>query len=537
MAKKFEKLGKRIKEAMVNPKLDKLKKEVREGLKSPKGSVTAASLLNRALIGLEVDLNEMKVPEANREKYRIAYREHFKKLTEGIEVKSVLESLDGKKLDAFVNSYAKYAKLDAVIAKSIERDSKDPMKRFVQRIRAASPLLAPIGASIMAWLNKNKKEEKKGEPSNLEAKAAKADEVLAEGKGKKGKKKKKEDKTEDSSKEAVAPTGSVGASGEAVEDTGSAAELDVDVNQKRKGPLEYKPDAEYSKKKLSGKEFMAKYKSIKDRHERHMFALQQVALGNVPKHFNQFESMKKVGANGTKVEYKVARHNQRIGTDGDYVEVPFDGPTASAAATIQGCTLATPWVLADVYANAKENGGVITFYGGQDLAQKAGKSDWERWMMSAEGMAQAFNLRRKEFKGKEGQITAGHFKNIGPPRASNIRAQSLNINGGRYESGEKVQDFPGNFHGDSYSDASHGVRMVKNGSLIVNGKPMSWDDFNSNPEYAKEFGFHVIPKGAKYASTPELIAFVDAKKPEKKDEKPPVAVAAGGDKDKKNKPS
>ena len=125
-----------------------------------------------------------------------------------------------------------------------------------------------------------------------------------------------------------------------------------------------------------------------------------------------------------------------------------------------------------------------------------------------------------------------------------MRAQSLNIIGGNYKSGEKVQGFPGNFHGDSYSDASHGIRLVKNGSLMVNGKPMSWEDFHSNPEYAKEFGFHLIPKSAKYASTPALDAFVEANKPKGREEEKgkknePIAVAEADkakDESKKDKP-
>lgn len=512
MGKGFEELQGRWKKALEDPELDK----IRAALKDLQGKTTA-ELLRGKLSAFDLDFDEM----GNLS------QEQRKELKESFVNDAIANCAEAAELNAFVDRWANRTGLDAAIEESKKTKSRDPIFRIVQTARNNKPALATLGAAVAAglakWLNGKKEEDT---TPNSETTPDEQEDETSDRKKKKKKKKKKggkkdgkktgDDNQSDANDEGVSEgtTSSESAKGSG-EDVGTVDELNVDTDVTRKGPVSYKPNPEYSKEKLSGKDFLAKYKSIKDRHERHMFALQQVALKNVPSHFNQFEHMHVVGKSGTQVQFEMARHNQRIGTDSDYVEVPFDGPTAAAAATVQGCSLAPPWIVKKAYEKAKADGGVITFYGGQDLAKKADKTDWESWMMSAEGMAQAFELRREEFDGKEGQITAGHFKAIVPPKASNIKAQTLNINGGNYKDGEQVQPFPGNFHGDSYSDASHGIRLVRNGSLMVNGKPMSWEDFHSNPDYAKEFGFHLIPKGATYASTPELDAFVEANKPKK----------------------
>ena len=165
MSRKPQSLGEKFKDALINPELDKVRSEVQGALKKakehPENSQLSTSLLDRGLAGLDADLAELNIPVAQRKAYREAYESRFKTATEGLESKAISESLEGKKLDAFINDYAKYARLDAVIEDCKKQDSKKPLKRFVQTIRKATPILAPIGASIMGWLNSGKEEEKK----------------------------------------------------------------------------------------------------------------------------------------------------------------------------------------------------------------------------------------------------------------------------------------------------------------------------------------------------------------------------------------
>ncbi|MBN2306920.1 hypothetical protein JXD20_02950 [Candidatus Peregrinibacteria bacterium] len=530
MAVKFKKFTDRISDAWDNPELDETKAALAKAILE---SGTTAIDLQRALAVLDEEMTKLGKSDEERSQLKKDFERRFRVFTGNNEREAVLKSPEAIHIDAFVDDFAVYSRLNEAIERSRKEKSKDPLFRIIQTARASTPLLAGLGAGLMKFLAEGQAEEKKkgkkGNPSKLEAAATRADAALEEAKTKT--KKKKDDKKEDR-KEAdttlKASASSPRTAGPSAEMVSSAAEPDVNVDRPRRGPIKYEPNPEYSKRKLSGKEFLAKYKTIKDRHERHMFALQQIALGNVPAHFNQFEHMRITGRKGTKIEFEVARHNQRIGTDSDYVEVPFDGPTASAAAKIQDCHLANPWIVEQVYEKAKRDGGVITFYGGQDLARKAGKKDWDNWMLSAEGMAQAFELRREEFRGREGQITAGHFKAVNPPNANDIEHQWLNAQGGHFETGKKVQGYMGGFHDDTYSDASHGIRLVRNGSLYVNGEPMSWDDFYADPDLARELGFDVIPKGAKYAGTPALNQFIAENSPEEdkqKNEKRPEAVA------------
>jgi hypothetical protein len=161
--------------------------------KNPKTSNVTASLLKRGVEGLRKDLKELKISPHEWAKYERAYETRFRVATTNLEKEAILKSPEALQLNAFVEDYAQYTKLDEIIAECKKKDSKDPLKKFIQLVRKSSPLLLGIGAGVSSWLSKAKGEEVSEEsehPSNLETAAAKADQTLQIAKRKKGAKEK-----------------------------------------------------------------------------------------------------------------------------------------------------------------------------------------------------------------------------------------------------------------------------------------------------------------------------------------------------------
>lgn len=290
-------------------------------------------------------------------------------------------------------------------------------------------------------------------------------------------------------------------------------ETKVTTNEK------YEPIPRLSERALSGREFMEEYKKLEPA-QRHMLVLQQLAIGNVPDHFKQFETIRVESGKGNVLEMQVARHGLRIGTDADYVEVPLDGPTAMAAAEIYGCTLPTPWISDQIHTAAEANGGIVPFISAPEIAKRL-SIEWNpnkpdgNWMRSAEFVAER-NRMLREYCQKHGitdeQLTYGYHKDITHPLPGTTKPGMLEIYGGCYASGDRVQPISGGFHGAKYFDYSHQARFIR-ATIKINGKVMNISDFMNNLDYAKEFGFHKMPieRAYKYPST--LAAYVAQHKP------------------------
>ena len=540
MALKPKSLGERFKDALVNPELDKVKAEVKGALKKakehPENSQLATSLLERGLAGLDADLAELKIPERERKAYREAYEARFKTATENLELTAVAESLEGQKLDAFINDYAKYAKLDAVIAECKKKDSKEPMKKFMQTIRKASPILAGIGAGLMKWLGLDEK-KKKEEPSKLEAKAAEADKVVAKG----GKKEKKDEKKKDSNPKPKSYGGGVGSGGggggRAPESTsGSHEPAETEVESTGSKTYEYKP--EHAKKRLSPAKFKETYQGIKDRTERHRFVLAQVAAGNAN---NTFEKLKVKGETGMTVEFEVDQTGLRVAG----MDVQLDGPSAMAAAMLTGCTLPNKWVVDQAYKAAKAKDGKVDFVSYEQIRARLGIPHSQAYkkvrdrngkmvdspngnlMMSAQFALERDKMLKEATEGKEG-LVAGYFKSILLPHKG--KEKSVRIYGARYKGSDSAVQPDAHPHYAGYSDYSHQARRVKDTVTITdaNGKKkkMKTEEFYASAEYGKEFGF-TPRKHGKYKLTPDIQKLMEEYAPGHR-KKAPVAVAEGG---------
>ena len=281
----------------------------------------------------------------------------------------------------------------------------------------------------------------------------------------------------------------------------------------------YEPIPRLSERALSGKEFMEEYKKLEPA-QRHMLVLQQLAIGNVPDHFKQFETIRVKSSKGNVLEMQVARHGLRIGTDANYVEVPLDGPTAMAAAEIYGCTLPTPWISDQIYTAAEASKGIVPFIDAPQIAKRMG-IEWNpskpdgKWMMSAEFVAERNKMLReycREHGITDNQLTYGYHKDIIHPLPGTTKAGRLEIYGGRNVSGKRVQPISGGHHVRSYFDYSHQARFIRT-SVKINGETMNISDFMNNLDYAKEFGFHKMPMERAYKYPSALAAYVTQHRP------------------------
>ena len=141
-------------------------------------------------------------------------------------------------------------------------------------------------------------------------------------------------------------------------------------------------------------------------------------------------------------------------------------------------------------------------------------------------MSAKFAIKRaellKKYSAKDGQLTAGYFKDIVQAVPGKTRKGMLEIYGGVYANGNKVEPIPHDAHGKTYSDYSHQLRRVKDKVTVTTKggekREMTLAAFYANKTYAEEFGFKAMELGTPYI-TPELQKFVDDNKP-KKEKKP-----------------
>ena len=540
MGKTLKKFTERIKEALVNPELDKVKAEVQAALeemkKNPKNSNVTASLLKRGVEGLRKDLKELKISPHDFAKYERAYETRFRVATTNLEKEAILKSPETLQLNAFVEDYAQYTKLDEIIAECKKKDSKDPLKKFIQLVRKSSPLLLGIGAGVSSWLSKTKGEEVSEEsehPSNLETAVAKADQTLQKAKSKKGKKEKGKNevgpKIEEDTKKAKVEHASY--SGQTKASAGPRKSFEGNTKVETIGSTEYPINPNYSKK-LKPEEFKQVYLSKKSGKDRSMFVLQQVAAGNAS---NVFEKLKVTGKDGITATIEVDRNTMRVAD----MPVPLDGPTAMAAAMLSGCTLPTPWLIDQHYKQAKKNKNEVKFIAYPQIAEALGIPDSKAYSINAEGekvqngqlmMSPEFVVKRNELLKKyrkehgirDTELTSGESKAVVHPVPGVTKAGRLEIYGGKDSKGNTIQGLSGGKHIANYADYSHGLLRVRNTPESVTvrtkdgkEKKMSYAEFNANPEYAKKFGFAAYKLKNPYL-TPQIEEFIAKNKPAEK---------------------
>lgn len=509
------------------PELDRVQGELLYALKEETpGKKTAVAVLKAGLDGLHEDLLELGIPESQWKKYDDIFTEKFQEATKEIQGEAISKSLEGAHLGVFVGSFEKAAGLDTVIAEKA-KDKPKTATTPIQKFLEANPKVAKsIGAALLAWLGFDKK-EKSDTPKPEDAVMAQKtpeeqqeeDELDAETRA--GQQVEEEEAT---TRKAEGGTGAGWGGGGGKSPSGSPESV-------RMGTGKYNLDDPRYLEKLSPGEFKKVYEGTTNRQAAYGLVLKQVAAGNAE---ITFKDMKVAADDGTEMTMRVATRELKVAG----MSVHLDGPTALAAMKILGCTLPTDWVTERRWEQAKAEGGQIPFIAAPDVAKALG-IPWDPDHPNGPiMMSTAFASKRSEMvdkwrkdHGMTGEKTEdGNIKHIVHPIDGVTGIGHLAFIGGRDSKGNKVQgkgtsQLEGEgYHEEGYGDYSHGVVAVENkgnsvtvkerqadGSIVA--KTMSAEDFYANPEYAKKFGFRVVPKGRSYSSTPELDAFVDKNKP------------------------
>jgi hypothetical protein len=247
---------------------------------------------------------------------------------------------------------------------------------------------------------------------------------------------------------------------------------------------------------------------------RHRFVLEQVAAHNLPDSWNDWVTVTVDGRKGTAVEFDVSPHGLRIGTNEDWVEVPLDGPHSAAAAELLGHRLATAWMVDEVYGAARSKGRILRYFAATQIARSLGYADWSPnapdgvKMRSSEFFAQRSKLVRDwlhEHEVDDSVLVSGYFKCVVPPIDGVTRRGGLEMLGGYDAAGERVQPLSGGFHERAFYDSSQNLRLAK-GTLRVDGRPTTMEEFWGNVDLAVEFGFRrsSVPDPA-YPYSEELV--------------------------------
>ena len=264
---------------------------------------------------------------------------------------------------------------------------------------------------------------------------------------------------------------------------------------------------------VSGTEIRKQYEAISeaDWKARHMVVLQHVADRNMPSTWDDFVPIEVKGPKGTVVEFYVSKHPLRIGTDDDWLEIPVDGPHAAAICEVTGYSLPHYWMVDYIHVQAKKEGGAVHFFMTCDMAKALqvpcpqGTSAKKEFILKRNDLLHAWMKKKGT---KSDQLQSGHYKDIvlpvdgstsGPQRRTwrdrvtgrtRVKSGRVEIYGGYYDTGSRVQPLSGGHHVKGFFDYPQGIRFVKK-EVKVNGETIPLADFVGSREYGAEFGFQI----------------------------------------------
>ncbi|HEY9870058.1 MAG TPA: hypothetical protein V6D08_12905 [Candidatus Obscuribacterales bacterium] len=207
--------------------------------------------------------------------------------------------------------------------------------------------------------------------------------------------------------------------------------------------------------------------------ERERAILEQIEAGNIPDFMRRFKTITVTDSAGNRAELQVMPDYLAIGTDSDFVRVPVTPLLAKALADRYGLALPTRKVVDDIYQQADVR------LVGRGLVQT--KQD-QNYMQGNGFYLQHNDLIERQLGGRgQGALVAGHKKDIIVSRYAETHPGGLDFYGLFKANGEPTQKNPA--HENTYVDYSHGARFISQ-DVIVNGRPMRYDEVLSNPQLA-----------------------------------------------------
>lgn len=202
--------------------------------------------------------------------------------------------------------------------------------------------------------------------------------------------------------------------------------------------------------------------------------LEEVDRGNVPEFLSHFKRVVLHDKKGNTIELDVMPDYFSLGNNQDFVRMPMTPHTAKAVGDKFGLVLPTEKVADAIYRNADiklHATGLVNSR--SDTAFMSGNGYYLRHDQ----------LIRRQLGDENGQsqLVAGHKKDLILSKFALNHPDRLDFYGFFDGNGRPIQGSGGGPHESTYADYSHGARFISQ-NVIVNGRPMRYDDVLKNPE-------------------------------------------------------
>lgn len=210
---------------------------------------------------------------------------------------------------------------------------------------------------------------------------------------------------------------------------------------------------------VSGSEFIQNNTNIAGREEN---ILKEFLDGNIPDFLRKFKPVK-VNSGNDSITYLVTPDYLSIGHDDDYVRMPMNPLTAQQIADKYDCSLPTKKIVDDIWRCSVNKLDPLPWGPPYDAS-----------MMSTERIKIHNQRIQNQLSSKDSkELTSGHKKDVVLTNRlyPNNPSKRVAIYGWIQSDGKPIQGLNPASHEDTYSDYSHGIRLIAN-DIIVNGSMM-----------------------------------------------------------------
>ena len=231
----------------------------------------------------------------------------------------------------------------------------------------------------------------------------------------------------------------------------------------------------------SGSSFMKSVEGLTfaEREER---IFEEVSKGNIPKFLRILIKLESefidTAGNTHTIAYEVMPDYLAIGSDQDYCRIPMGPKTAQRIANLFGAILPTSKLVDEIYKNSDIKLEPVTYAPVGNLSELVPKFVEHN---------NAINLQLKKAGARLGQLIAGTKKDvvISNKILDTSRTHHVVIYGWHKLDGSPIQPLT-NIHIDTYTDYSHGIRLLNN-DVLVDGELKRISDLLKNEVLYKIF--------------------------------------------------
>jgi hypothetical protein len=200
---------------------------------------------------------------------------------------------------------------------------------------------------------------------------------------------------------------------------------------------------------VSGSTFANSIITFPANQTRENLIFKEFTSGNIPDFFKNFVELS-ITLNNYKIKYLVSPDYISIGNDQDFIRMPLSPLTYQKIANEYGCSLPTRKMVNQIWSAASVK-----------LEPSPNGPPYDATMM---GVAAAIKNNAKIEKLRSahplGKLVAGHKKDVVLTKELVTKKNKVAIYGWFYSNGKVIQNLNSQDHDASYSDYSHGGRLI-----------------------------------------------------------------------------